>query len=871
MNDEGGQHASEPLNVNYGTVLGDLFQIGYATIQVSSSVERHEPHELLSDTPNFVGRAAAMHELDDMLARRTSDSPNVVAFSGMGGVGKTTTAIHWSNRAAQEFQDGQVYLDLNGYGPGEPVEPLAALGALLRSLGVDELDIADSAEERSKRLRTVFSHRTMVIILDNAANVDQVRPLLPGPSPNFVIITSRDRLDGLAIRNGAKLIHLDVFTPSESTKLLCKLLPDQEHSEHQLIEELSELCGHLPLALLIAAHAISSQPHVGTADLVAALRDADHGKLDYFGVAGDPRTALRPVLSWSCNSLTEQDARIFRIIASLPMRGIDAYAVAAAVNCDLQTARDTISELCSRSLVDMLGIDRVRMHDLMREYGSELSMQHDSSNERAAVVTRLVDYYIGATMSAIGSAFPVELERLPYRPIAGARTFQDPLGAKRWLDAELSNLSLVVSASKDSDRLEATVQLSVILHAYLYGSAHCAEAMAIHEYALDAAERLSDSTSIVRVMKNIGTVQWRLGRLRAARDWFSRALALMDKIDNTRIIADIYNNLGNVNDRLGDYQAALNAHRNALELRESLGDREAQGASHNNIGLVYWRLGETSQALECFERALALALEMKDRWGEGDARCNLGILYAKLGRRQEAIEAYETAAQLSSQLDDPAGESIALCNLGNLLRRSGDYAGAVSRYERALYICEKVHDLANSAMVKANLGAAYAYLGNRGQCMRYLIEALAESREAGDRANEGETLNAFGSAYSIFGDPRLAMEHFEQALAVGRALKEKDIVCDALNGVGHSLLKSGDLGARERFAEALDIACDTDNVLEQASALIGLSGCCDLKEDLPQAYGLARQAVVLFEQIESPQAEAARERVTSLRERLDEP
>ena len=870
MNEED-QYASQPLNVNYGTVLGDLFQIGYATIQVSSSVERHEPHELLSDTPNFVGRVAAMDELDGMLASRTRDSPNVIEFWGMGGVGKTTTAIHWSNHAAQEFQDGQIYLDLNGYGPGEPVEPLAALGALLRSLGVDELDISDSVEECSKRLRTVLSNRAMLIILDNAASVDQVRPLLPGSSQNFVIITSRDRLDGLAIRNGAKLIHLDVFTPSESAKLLYRLLPDQEHDEHQLIEELSELCGHLPLALLIAAQAISSQPHVGTADLVAELKGTDHGKLDYFGVTSDPRTALRPVLSWSYNSLTDYDARIFRIIASLPMRGIDAHAVAAAMNCDLRTARTTISELYSRSLVDMLGIDRVRMHDLMREYGGELSMQHDSSNERAAVVTRLVDYYMGATTSAIGSAFPTELERLPYLPIASARTFQDSKDAKRWLDAELSNLSLVVSASIDSGRLEATIQLSVILHPYLYGSAHCAEAMAIHEFALEAAERLNDSTSIIRVMKNIGTVQWRLGRLRAAQNWYSRALALMGQIDNTRIIADIYNNLGNVNDRLGDYHAALNAHKNALELRESLGDREAQGASNNNIGLVYWRLGETGQALECFERALALALETKDSWGEGDARCNLGILYAKLGRRKEAIEAYETAAQLSSELDDPAGESIALCNLGNLLRRSGDYAEAVSRYERALYICENVHDLANSAMVKSGLGTAYAYLGDRGQCMRYLIEALAESREAGDRANEGETFIAFGSAYSVFGESRLAMEHFEQALAVGRALKEKDIVCEALNGVGHSLLKSGDLGARERFTEALDIACDTDNLLEHASALIGLSGCYELEEDLPQACGLARQVAVLFEQIQSSQAEVARERVTSLQERLGEP
>ncbi|WP_344136875.1 helix-turn-helix transcriptional regulator, partial [Luedemannella flava] len=288
------------------------------------------PRQLPGEVSGFTGRQRELATLDALLGQPAAGPATAVvvtAVAGTAGVGKTTLALRWAHRVAERFPDGQLYLDLRGYDPDRPVSPIGALATLLTGLGLSTADLPTDLASRAALYRTLLAGRRMLIVLDNAGTPDQVRPLLPGSATCRTLVTSRDSLAGLVIRDGARRIDLDLLTREEAVALLRTLLGERVDAEPAAAADLADRCARLPLALRIAAEHAAATPGRLLADLADDLRD-EATRLDLLAVDGDPRAALRGVFSWSHRHLPPAAARAFDLLGLHPGRDIDAAAVA---------------------------------------------------------------------------------------------------------------------------------------------------------------------------------------------------------------------------------------------------------------------------------------------------------------------------------------------------------------------------------------------------------------------------------------------------------------------------------------------------------------------------------------------------------------
>lgn len=313
------------------------------------------PRQLPSDVEGFAGRTGALKRLDGLL----DDGPGagsrpvvMMAVHGAGGVGKTTLAVHWAHRVKGRYPDGQLYVNLRGYGPGDPMDPAAALDIMLRGLGVNGDQIPATVEGRSALLRTTLASRRVLVILDNARDPEQTRPLLPGEGSSLVIVTSRSQLRGLAARDGARRVSLDTLPASESAQLLAARLQQQGvRYDAVALAELTELCGHLPLALVVAAERAGRYLETSLADLVSDLRH-EQLRLDALETADDPASSLRAVFSWSYQALGPDAARLFRMVALHPASEISAAAVAALAGTSTAEVTQPLDRLVEAHLLE---------------------------------------------------------------------------------------------------------------------------------------------------------------------------------------------------------------------------------------------------------------------------------------------------------------------------------------------------------------------------------------------------------------------------------------------------------------------------------------------------------------------------------------
>jgi transcriptional regulator with XRE-family HTH domain len=356
------------------------------------------PRELPPDTIGFTGRSGSLAELDRLLglAKPHPTAVVIAAVSGTAGVGKTALAVHWAHRMADAFPDGQLYADLRGYDPGQPVAPTDVLAAFLDSLG--GVDIPPGQAERASRLRTLLAERRMLILLDNAFDSEQVRDLIPGTPGSVVLVTSRDSLAGLVVRHGAHRVDLDPLPANEALALLRVSIGGRVHAEPVAATALAEQCARLPLALRIAAQLAATRPTATLAELVTELADQHH-RLDLLDT-GDPHSSVRTVFSWSYRHLPEPAARLFRLLGPHPGRDIDLPAAAALAGTDLRVARQHVDMLARANLLQETGRNRYGMHDLLRAYAARLARDQDPPHTQPATLERLAGYLNASPVAA---------------------------------------------------------------------------------------------------------------------------------------------------------------------------------------------------------------------------------------------------------------------------------------------------------------------------------------------------------------------------------------------------------------------------------------------------------------------------------------
>jgi len=727
------------------------------------------PAQLPPPVSAFTGRAGELADLDTLLPDTGSSAPTmlaIAALSGTAGVGKTALAVRWAHRVADRFPDGQLYVNLRGFDPDQPVTPADALAGFLTALGVSGPDVPVSLDDRVARYRSETAGRRMLVVLDNAAGVEQVRPLLPGTPTAVVVVTSRDSLAGLVAVDGARRLELDVLPVPDSLALLRQLVGRRVEAEPEAAGRLAEQCARLPLALRVAAELAAAQGATALADLVDELTDQQR-RLDLLDAGGDPRAAVTAVFSWSVRHLPDGAGRAFRLTALHPGPDLDAYAAAALAGTSLGQVRILLAALARAHLVHPTGAARYGMHDLLRAYAAGLAATQDSAAERHAAIGRLLDYYAGVAMVAMDVLHPAEAHRRPRFdvPSTPIPPLADGDAALAWLDTERAALVAAAGYAARHGWPAYPVLLAATLFRYLLGG-HYADALALNGHARDAARLSGDQPGEAEALHGLGTVHLRLGRHEQAADLLQQALVLFGQIGDDVGQARALGNLGTAQARLGRYGSAGGHYRQALALYQQAGDRVGEASVLDNLGSVEERLGRYDTAARHHEQALTLFRKEGDRTGEAQALTNLGDIETRLGRHGPAAEHHRMALDLYRQAGDRSGEAWALVGLGDVHARLDRSGEAADHHGRALALFREIGDRDGEPWALNGLGEAAQAAGRPADALAHHTAAHVAAVDTGARDQQARAHAGLGGAYRSLDDPARAREHLEQALAL---------------------------------------------------------------------------------------------------------
>jgi tetratricopeptide (TPR) repeat protein len=726
--------------------------------------------QLPADVRGFTGRAAEVAQLDKTLVIDSAgeDAAAVVisAVAGTAGVGKTALAIHWAHRVVDRFPDGQLYVNLRGYDPAHPMSAADALAWLLTSLGVPARELPLEIPQRAARYRSEVAGRRMLILLDNASSVEQVRPLLPGTNTCVVVVTSRDSLAGLVVLDGAQRLELQPLPRVDAVGLLRRLVGGRAEAEPAAVEALARLCVRLPLALRVAAELAAYRPAVTLSELVHELND-QHRRLELFDASGDPKAAVTAVFSWSLRHLAADAAHAFALLSLHPGPDLDAYAAAALADISLQQARQILDQLARSHLIHSTTPGRYGMHDLLRAYASRLVTENTGPGGPRPALNRLTDYYLTTSGIAMDRLFPAEAHRRPliHPPRTPAPTLATMDAARTWLDMERSTLiAIAAHAAKaaDHDGMGPTVELSKILYRYLDGG-HYNDALALHAYAQDAAQRMGDLAGQAQAILGLGVIHQRLSQHASAIKYYQRALALFTQVADPVGQARAFGNLGLVEDRLGHYDTAAEYHRKALIRYRHADDHVGAAYAVMHLSLINQRHGRLLLARAGHQQALTLFRTINDVTGMAYALNNLGTVEGQLGQLAAAVDHQHEALHLFQTLGHQFGQAWTLDSLGTISTSSGDPDNALELHQQALAIFQVLRDSDSQAVSLNGIGEAAQAAQRPRDAIEHHTAALTLAATTGNLEQQRRAHTGLGHTFHTLGDATTARRHFHQA------------------------------------------------------------------------------------------------------------
>jgi DNA-binding SARP family transcriptional activator/tetratricopeptide (TPR) repeat protein len=658
---------------------------------------REVPAQLPLDLVGFVGRSAELSRLDAVLGETGEESTAVVisALLGTAGVGKTALAVHWAHSVADRFPDGQLYVNLRGFTPGGSVmDPAEAVRGFLGALGVAPQRIPASLDAQVGLYRSMLAGRRMLVVLDNARDAEQVRPLLPGAPGSLVIVTSRNQMSGLVAAEAAHPLRLDLLSRAEAWDLLgARLGETRVAAEPEAVEEIVDRCARLPLALAIVAAQAAARPDLPLHALADQLRDSK-ARLDALagGTDGDAATDVRAVFSWSYHTLTAPVARLFRLLGLHSGPDFSAPAAASLAGIPPSRVPSLLTELTRAHLVDEHRPCRFAFHDLLSAYAGELAEATESDADRREARLRVLDHYLHTAHAAALLLYPyrdsisVGVPRPEVRP----ESLADMGEALDWFTAERRVLLGTLYQAADMGFDTHTWQLAWALTTLLDRQGHWRDQAATPQITLDAARRTNDQFGQAHAHRDLARAYVRLGRFEDALPHLEQALELFGRLGDRRGQARTRLWLGMMLEGQERYSAALRQAQLAHDLYRATGDRDGQATALNAVGWDHIRLGNHRQALTYCWEALALHEEAGDRQGEADAWDSLGYAHHHLGQYREAIDCYRHAIDTYRQVGDRYGESDTLVRLGATHRAAGDCDAARDSWKQALAILDQL-------------------------------------------------------------------------------------------------------------------------------------------------------------------------------------
>lgn len=629
------------------------------------------PQQLPPDLAAFRGREQVLETVLGYTDQVAAHGGHVVvsAIGGMAGVGKTALAVHWAHQVADRFPHGQLYVNLRGFEhPDTPLEPGEALGGFLRALGVPSGDIPPGTHERSALFRERTASLRLIVVLDNAQNAEQVRPLLPASKGCLTIVTSRNQLSGLATAEGASLVSLDVWTEAEALAALAARIGEERCGrEPEGAAELVALCGYLPLAVAVVGVQLSAEPRMPLRVAVRELREAEP-RLDALATE-DQRVDVRVVLSRSYQALAPGTARFFRYLAVHPGPAVSAEAAASLADVDLAQARRHLRELTAASLLSRDAHGRYVLHDLVRAYGTELVDQED--DDRLAAETRLLDYlrHNACTVNRFIGQDPYQL---PDSPVPGVVrvAFDSREEGLAWYRQEEATAMAALRSMDNPELVRHRINLTLEWVSYSMVAGRWSEEITATRMALDASLTLDDPVAIVRSCHNLARALVETGR----PDEADQPLDLMLR----------------------------HLHRLAPE---------HQARAERNMGWFRTRQDRHGEALRHTRRALAIARSLGQREEIGRVLTHESWCLALLGRHHEAMARAEETLPVLREVGDQRNEAAVWDTIGYVRQRMGDLQGAVAGYQKALHVFEELHDDYMRAEVLDNLASAHLELG----------------------------------------------------------------------------------------------------------------------------------------------------------------
>jgi tetratricopeptide (TPR) repeat protein/transcriptional regulator with XRE-family HTH domain len=756
------------------------------------------------DIAAFTGRQAELTRLMSAIDGLAGNGGvvGIHAIDGMAGIGKTAFGVHAAHRLAPRFPDGQFFLPLHAHTAGQrPVGPADALASLLLTAGVPAAAIPPGLEARAGRWRDHVAGKKILLVLDDAASHQQVRPLLPGSGGSLVLITSRRRLAAL---HDAAVISLDTLAPGEAAGLLARLAARADVTAGDPgMAQLAALCGYLPLALGMIASQLRHHPartSTGLAGDLAAARD----RLEMMA-AEDLSVAAAFGLSYQ--DLTPGAQQLFRRLGLIPGPSFDAYAAAALDGTGLDAARRCLGELYDQHLIGEPAPGRYQLHDLLREHARTLAAEDPT--DTAAATGRLLDYYLHTTLAAgrhLPAGYPDVNPLSPARLPECAPPIAAPRQAVDWLDAERANLQAATDYAMASGRLRYAMLIPAAMADFLEISGHRDQALSLHQTALAAARQTGDRPGQARALILLSLPQFKANDRAAAVAASRQALALYRDLDDQvgQAWALIY--LGFLHRVAGGYDAAVACYRQALELFRGLGNRRGQAEAIGGLGLVQQETGNYPAAAASYQQTLNLFRGLGDQYGLIDILVGLGDLHRLTGDYPAAAASLRQAQALNRDPVDRYWQAWILNQLGVLHRLTGDYQAAAASHQQALETLREVAEPAAVGYSYNDLGLVQQLTGDYQAAATSHQQALRLMRDAGEPYGQACVLNSLGELASHTAAAGQARDHHGQALAIARHLGAPLEEARALEGIGNShLLDSNPNQAATHLRQALAI------------------------------------------------------------------
>src|SRR5450755_528371 len=656
------------------------------------------PNQLPIAPSNFVNRKEGLQIVTRFIAGDSGsslpvpDRSKIVAINGQPGVGKTALALRWAHQYQPEFPDGTLYIDLHAYSPELAVSTESALETFIRAFDILPESIPEEPDRRGALFRSLVSHKRMLIIIDNAANSAQVRALLPASPECPVLITSRTSLSGLATREGAMRVKLDVLSPDESVELLLLLARDgRVETEDAAVRRVAELCGYLPLALRLVGERAASRPGLSFADLADEIVSEQH-RLDELAEAEDELSDTRAVFSWSYRALPSDLKEAFRVIGLHAGPDFGPGPVAALLGTNGRTAGRRLRALADANLVREAAPGSFRLHDLLRIYARELVMAQESQERRTHAVRRELSWYLLTTDVGRKALLPysTSVDLVPAMSLEITNRFETGADAMDWFLSERRNILAAMRQCMEMGQYDIAWKLAVISSGFLELSSYWSDWKSSQELGLEAAKLLGDRLGEALNTQILGDVAWRSGDLDIARNYYEKSLVISRDLDIAWVEAFALRGIGLTYQEQDHPNSAIPLFDASLHLFREAGFRRGEGMALASIGKCALAVGDASRAISASQNAIIVLEEIDDIWTVAWSRLDLAASLERAGREAEAINTLRLAIDVFARFRDRRCEANGLVALGRLCRSIGNRSGARDAWQKALNLYKEI-------------------------------------------------------------------------------------------------------------------------------------------------------------------------------------